>query len=202
MKLHTASRALALAVSMLTASVSAPGVMAGEALKIDHSHSTIGFSVRHLFSRVNGQFREFEGTIEFDEKAIEASKVTASIKAASVDTNVQGRDEDLRSKRFFDAASFPTLEFVSTGVKKVDGASFEISGKLTMHGVTKDVVLSAEFLGKGKDPWGNLKYGFHAETIVNRKDFGMQWNEVVETGGVLVGEEITITLDIEAAPAS
>ena len=124
-----------------------------------------------------------------------------SIKAASVDTNVEGRDDDLRSKRFFEVETFPTLEFVSTGVKKIDGSHFTISGKLTMHGVTKDIELAGEFLGKGSDPWGNLKYGFHAETKVSRKEFGMQWNEALEAGGVLVGDEVTITLDVEAGPA-
>ncbi len=178
-----------------------PGPRAGVQLRIDPDHSTVGFSVRHLFTRVRGQFRAFSGTLEFDEGAVESSKVTATIQAASVDTNVKARDEDLRSNRFFDAEKYATLEFTGTQVKKLDATHFTVHGKLTMHGVTKDVELAAEFLGKGKDPWGNVRYGFHASTTVNRKDFGMQWNEVVETGGVLVGDEVEITLDIEALPA-
>ncbi len=193
-------RLLALAMSM-TLATALPGASAAERLKIDPDHSTVGFSVRHLFTRVHGQFRSFEGTLEFDETSVESSKVSATIQAASVDTNVKARDEDLRSSRFFDVEKHPTLQFSSSRVQKIDAGHFTIFGKLTMHGVTKDVQLDGEFLSKGKDPWGNVRYGFRATTKVNRKDFGMQWNEVVETGGVLVGEEIEIVLDIEAMSA-
>jgi len=170
-------------------------------LAIDPEHSNVGFSVRHLFTRVQGRFKEFSGAFSFDEANPSASSVTANIKAASVDTNVEARDKDLRSKRFFDVETYPTLTFTSKSVEKLSASKFKIAGTLTMHGVAKDVVLDAEFLGKGKDPWGNLRYGFRAATTVNRKDFGMQWNEVVEAGGVLVGDEVEITLDIEAVPA-
>lgn len=166
-------------------------------LSIDVDHSSVGFSVRHLFTRVHGRFKAFEGTLVFDEANPSASSVRASIRADSVDTDVAARDNDLRSERFFDAAKFPTLEFRSTRIEKIAGARFRVAGDLTMHGVTRLVVLDAEFLGKGKDPWGNLRYGFRATTTVNRKDFGMQWNEVVETGGVLVGDDVEIALDIE-----
>ncbi len=170
-------------------------------LNIDPDHSTVGFSVRHLFTRVQGRFQKFEGTITFDEKSISASKVSVTIQAASVDTNVEARDKDLRSSRFFDAGQFPTLEFISTSVSNGSGGKFKITGHLGMHGVKKKVVLDGEFLGKGVDPWGNERYGFHASTVVSRKDFGMQWNEVLESGGFLVGDEVTITLDVEAMPA-
>lgn len=191
--------AAAFAISLAGISPAAAGTVK---LVIDQQHSNVGFSVRHLFTQVRGEFGKFEGTIHYDEENIEGSKVTASIEAASIDTGVKSRDDDLRSDRFFDAATYPTLEFVSTSVRKTGEMTFQIPGKLTMHGVTRDVVLDAGFLGKGKDPWGNLKYGFHAETRVNRKDYGMEWNEVLETGGLLVGDEVTITLDIEAMPAS
>ena len=180
----------------------APAVSAGEKLKIDPEHSSVGFSVRHLFTRVQGRFTKFSGTLEFDAKAIEAAKVSATIQAASVDTNVAERDNDLRSKRFFDVEKFPTLDFITTKVEKVGGQRFKVHGKLTMHGVTREVVLDAEFLGAGKDPWGNQRYGFHAATTVDRKDFDMQWNEALETGGVLVGDDIEVVLDIEAVPAA
>ncbi|HXI04417.1 MAG TPA: YceI family protein [Candidatus Saccharimonadales bacterium] len=197
------TRLLALsAATLLAAAALAPAARAGEKLRIDPNHSAVSFSVRHLFTQVNGQFRKFEGALEFDEKNVEASKVTAIIQAASVDTNVENRDQDLRSKRFFDVETYPTLEFHSEKVTRVDEHHFTILGKLTMHGVTKEVSLDTEFLGKGKDPWGNLRYGFHAETTVNRKDFGMQWNEALETGGFLVGDDVKIVLDIEAVPAS
>lgn len=173
-----------------------------QALKIDPAHSTVAFKVRHLFTKVSGQFRKFEGTVSFDEKNLAASKVSATIQAASVDTNVEARDKDLRSPRFFDVEKYPTLSFETTGIADVAGQKGTLKGTLTMHGVKREVSLATEFLGKGNDPWGNVRYGFHAETKINRKDFGMAWNEAVEAGGVLVGDEVEISLDIEATPAS
>jgi polyisoprenoid-binding protein YceI len=179
----------------------APARAEGVKLSIDAQHSTVGFRVRHLFTKVNGQFRTFEGAIEFDQKNLAASRVAVTIQATSIDTNVEGRDKDLRSSRFFDVAKFPTLTFTSTGIGDVAGGRGKVKGTLTMHGVSREVVLEAEFLGAGKDPWGNQRFGFHAETKVNRKDFGMAWNEVIEAGGVLVGDEVEIVLDVEAIPA-
>lgn len=177
------------------------GAAAAETLKIDADHSSVSFRVRHLFTKVQGRFQKFDGSIEFDEKNPAASKVSATIQAASVDTNVEARDKDLRSKRFFDVERYPTLTFASAGVSELAGDKGKLRGTLTMHGVSKPVVLDTEYLGKGKDPWGNTRYGFHAATTVNRKDFGMAWNEAVEAGGVLVGDEVEIALDIEATPA-
>ena len=171
-------------------------------LKIDKEHTNISFRVRHLFTKVSGRFNDFEGTIEFDEDALAASKVNATIQVGSIDTNVEARDKDLRSKRFFDVAKYPTLTFETKAVEGVAGKKGKIRGVLTIHGVSKDVVLETEYLGKGKDPWGNERYGFHAETSINRKDFGMAWNEVLEAGGFLVGDEVEIILDIEAVPAA
>jgi polyisoprenoid-binding protein YceI len=194
------SRSTAL-VAVLIATLLAVPAASAASLNIDPDHSTVGFSVRHLFTNVKGQFNTFEGTIEFDQKSLASSKVNAVIQTASIDTNVEARDKDLRSDRFFDAEQFPTLEFTTTSVAAVSETRFKVKGFLTMHGVRKEVVLDAEFLGRGNDPWGNLRYGFHASTVVDRKDFGMQWNEVLETGGVLVGDEVTINLDMEAVPA-
>jgi polyisoprenoid-binding protein YceI len=170
-------------------------------LSIDPQHSTVGFRVRHLVTKVSGQFRGFEGTIELDAQSLAASKVAVTIQAATIDTNVEARDKDLRSARFFDVAKYPTLSFTSTGITDVAGNKGRIKGTLTMHGVSREVVLDAEFLGTGKDPWGNQRFGFHAQAKVNRKDFGMAWNEVIEAGGVLVGDEVEISLDVEAVPA-
>jgi polyisoprenoid-binding protein YceI len=194
------SRSTAL-VAVLIATLLAVPAASAASLNIDPDHSTVGFSVRHLFTNVKGQFNTFEGTIEFDQKSLASSKVNAVIQTASIDTNVEARDKDLRSDRFFDAEQFPTLEFTTTSVAAVSETRFKVKGFLTMHGVRKEIVLDAEFLGRGNDPWGNLRYGFHASTVVDRKDFGMQWNEVLETGGVLVGDEVTINLDMEAVPA-
>ncbi len=174
---------------------------AGE-LEIDLQHSTISFKVRHLFTKVQGRFNDFSGSIEISEDNLAASSVKASIKVGSIDTNVEARDKDLRSNRFFDVAKYPSIEFEISEITDVSGKAGRIVGTLTMHGVSREVVLDAEFLGSGKDPWGNVRYGFTASTTVNRKDYGMTWNEVVEAGGVLVGEEIEIQLDIEATPKS
>lgn len=178
-----------------------PLSVTAETLKIDADHSSVTFRVRHLFTKVQGRFQKFEGSVDFDEKTLAASKVNATIQAASIDTNVEARDKDLRSARFLDVARFPTLTFASSAVTGVAGSKGKVRGTLTMHGVSRDVVLDTEFLGKGKDPWGNTRYGFHAATRVNRKDFGMEWNEAVEAGGLLVGDEVEITLDVEALPA-
>lgn len=194
-------RTLGLALLVLAVALPAASAVA-VTHKADPEHSTVGFSVRHLFTKVKGQFRQFEASFRFDESAQTIDNVTATIQAASIDTNVEVRDKDLRSKRFFDAERYPTLTFESTGAAKLSGGKARIAGILSMHGVDKEVVLEAEFLGKGKDPWGNVKYGFHASTTLNRMEWGMKWNEVVEAGGVMVGEEVEITLDIEASPES
>ncbi len=189
------------AALLVAGSVLLPFSAAAQSLKIDPDHSSVTFRVRHLFTKVQGRFQRFEGAVEFDEKNLAASKVSATIQAASVDTNVEARDKDLRSKRFFHVERYPTLTFASSGVTEVAGNRGRIRGTLTMHGVSKEVVLETEFLGRGKDSWGNQRYGFHAETKINRKDFGMTWNEVLEAGGVLVGDEVEIFLDVEAVPA-
>jgi polyisoprenoid-binding protein YceI len=170
-------------------------------LKIDPEHSTIGFRVRHLISTVNGRFNEFSGSIEYDAENLSLSSVKVTIQAASVDTNVAARDKDLRSKRFFDVEKHPTLDFESDSITDVSGSKGKIKGRLTIHGVTKPVVLDAEFLGQSKDPWGNEHFGFQARTTISREEFGMKWNEVIEAGGVMVGDEVEIILDISAVPA-
>ena len=195
------SRARSRAVVLLALGLAiAPLPAAAEALKIDPEHSSVTFRVRHLFTKVRGRFQKFEGTIDFDERDLAASKVSAMIQAASIDTNVEARDKDLRSRRFFDVDRHPTLTFASAGVTDLSGNRGKLRGTLTMHGVSRQVVLDTEYLGKGKDPWGNTRYGFHAETRIIRKDFGMTWNEVIEAGGVLVGDEVEIVLDVEAVP--
>lgn len=192
-----ASAALLFALGVVPGSALAQSVK----LSVDPQHSTVGFRVRHLFTKVSGQFRTFEGTIDFDAKNLAASKVAVTIRASSIDTNVEARDKDLRSSRFFDVEKYPTLTFTSASISDVSGGAGRIKGTLIMHGVSREVVLDAQYFGSAKDPWGNQRFGFHAETKINRKDFGMAWNEVLEAGSVLVGEEVEILLDIEAVPA-
>lgn len=165
---------------------------------VDPQHSSVGFQVRHLFSKVSGNFKDFEGTFSFDEKSIDKSQVKFSIKTASVDTRNEKRDNDLRSANFFDAQNLPAMEFASKKVTSLGKKKFRIEGDLTLHGVTKPIRFDAEYLGTDKDPWGNVRAGFTATSKLNRKDYGMNFHKVLESGGLLVGDEISIGLEIEA----
>ena len=167
--------------------------------RVDPAHSSVTFRVRHLFSSVTGRFSSFSGKIVYDEKQPTKSSVEGEIDAATIDTNVKKRDDHLRSADFFDVAKYPKLSFQSSGVTDVDpsGKKGKMNGTLTMHGVSKPVVLEVSFLGKGRDPNGKERAGFHATTAVDRKDFGLTWNKAMETGGVLVGDEVTIEIDAE-----
>ncbi|WP_300264814.1 YceI family protein [Microbacterium sp.] len=174
-----------------------PGYRAGTWV-LDPSHSEVTFSVRHMMiSKVRGTFGVKSATLTAPENPLEAT-VTASVDVASVDTNDAGRDEHLRSADFFDAENFPTMEFVSTGAR-VEGDDFFIDGDLTIRGTTKPVSFEFEFGGFGQDPYGNYKAGASASTTINREDFGLTWNAALETGGVLVGKDITINLDLQGA---
>ena len=167
---------------------------------IDPDHSNVGFKARHLMvSNVKGSFDKHSGTVDIDAKDITKSKIEVTIDTTSINTNLQKRDEHLRSADFFDVAKYPTMTFVSKKVTKGGKDKLKVTGDLTLHGVTREVVLDVEPLSKeSKDPWGNIRRGTTASTKINRKDFGLTWNKELETGGVLVGDEITITLEIEA----
>ncbi|WP_427868730.1 YceI family protein [Leucobacter luti] len=165
---------------------------------LDPTHSEVGFSVRHLaISKVKGKFETFEATFVTAENPLD-STVTASADVASVTTNEKNRDAHLRTGDFFAAEEFPQLTFVSTGVREVDG-EFKVDGDLTMRGVTKPVTFDFEFGGFGEDAYGNYKAGFTAKTVVKREDFGLTWNAPLEKGGVLLGSDVTITLDVQAS---
>ena len=166
---------------------------------IDKTHSEATFQVRHLVTRVRGRFSEFEGTIAFDEAHPEGSSAEFTMQAASIDTSEPDRDKHLRSEDFFFVEQFPTITFKSTEAEKVSQNEFRVVGDLTIRGVSRPVTLEATYLGSAKDPWGNLKAGFEARTAINRKDFGLNWNAALETGGFLVGDEVKIELSIQAA---
>jgi polyisoprenoid-binding protein YceI len=168
------------------------------AYAIDPSHSRVGFSVRHLMvSNVRGEFKKFTGKAFIDERNPSACKVDLDVDPASVDTGEAKRDAHLRSPDFFDTAKFPKLTFVSTSVER-RGPGWAITGDLTIHGVTKSVTLETDALsGEVKDPWGNARRGAHAHAKIDRKDFGLTWNKALETGGVVVGDDVTLDLDVE-----
>ena len=176
--------------------------MTTERWSIDTAHSGVHFTVRHMvIAKVRGVFTRWSGTIELDEKDLAASAVTVQIDAASIDTREPQRDAHLRSADFFDVEKYPELTFRSTRVEPLGGQELRITGDLTIHGMTRQVVLNGEFLGKNKDPWGNLRASFSAKTSIDRKDFGLRWNQLLEAGGVLVGDKVEIELDVEAVPA-
>ena len=168
---------------------------------IDKAHSEVTFQVRHLLTKVRGRFSDFSGTIEYDEENPERSLVNAELQAASIDTNERDRDAHLRSADFFDVEKIPTLTFRGSGIQSVADDTFAMTGDLTIHGVTRSVTFDVSFLGRAKDPWGNERIAFEAETTINRKDFGLTWNAALETGGFLVGDDVKISLSVQAIPA-
>ena len=177
--------------------IDVPGYRAGTWV-LDPAHSEVTFSVRHMMiSKVRGTFGMKSATLVAPENPLDA-KVAASVDVTSVDTKDEGRDTHLRSADFFDVENHPTIEFVSTGARVEDG-DFFVDGDLTIRGTTKPVSFAFDFGGFGVDPWGNYKAGASATTTVNREDFGLTWNAALETGGVLVGKDITINLDLQGS---
>ena len=166
---------------------------------IDPAHSAAEFKVKHMMiSNVKGKFSDLSGVLILDEADVTRSSVNASIPVATINTGDAQRDGHLKSADFFDAEKFPALAFTSTAVKRAGDGELAVTGNLTMHGVTKTVTFAVEGPSPAaKDPWGNLRVGLSATAKINRKDFGLSWNAALETGGVLVGEEVTISLDVE-----
>jgi len=171
-------------------------------LAFDLAHSSVDFSVRHMvFAKVRGGFQKFNADVTIDDKTNIPTSVKAVIDANSIDTKNPDRDGHLKSPDFLDAAQFPNITFESTSISGTPDA-LSIAGNLAIHGVTRPVTLAAQFAGEGKDPWGNDRIGYEATVKINRKDFGLNWNQALETGGVLVGEEIEITITLELIRAT
>jgi polyisoprenoid-binding protein YceI len=166
---------------------------------LDPVHSVAEFKVKHMMiSKVKGQFTGISGKLMLDESDVTKSRVEATIDASTINTHDPQRDGHLKSADFFDAEKYPTLSFQSTGIERTGEDELAVSGDLTIHGVTRPVVFQAEGpTAEGKDPWGNTRIGLSAVTKINRKDFGLTWNAALETGGILIGEEVTITLDVQ-----
>ncbi len=166
---------------------------------IDPSHTTIGFVARHaMVTKVRGAFNEFEGSAVLNGDNPAGSSATLTIQAKSIDTRNAQRDDHLRSNDFFAMDEFPVISFVSTGARQVDESTFELTGDLTVKGVTKSVTVPFEFEGAAQDPFGNSRVGFTGSTTINRKDFGVNFNAPLETGGVLVSDKITLEFDVSA----
>ncbi len=193
------------AASSLIASAllfAAPVLASPQTYGIDPVHSRVEFTIRHMFSKVTGTFGAFHGAVQYDPAAPASSTVNAEIDAASIDTNNEHRDGDLKSPNFFDVAKYPTVTFTSTKVTPGTEGKLEVEGTLTMHGVAKPVVLDAAFLGSGPGLDGVTRAGFEASTKVDRKDFGIVWNKTLDQGGTLLGDDVQISLEIEAVAAT
>lgn len=170
---------------------------------IDPAHTTVEFSLKHLMiSTVRGHFGAVSGTIVLDEANPEASTVTAEIDVTSIDTRQEQRDAHLRSADFFDVEKYPNIAFRSTRIEALGGGRYNVVGDLTIRDVTREVVLETTDEGRGGDPWGGQRAGFSATTKIDRREFGLTWNQALETGGVLVGNDIKISLEVQAVKAA
>lgn len=169
-------------------------------LAVDPSHSNISFSVKHMFTNAIGRFTEFNGTFSFDDKSARITGIDFTVSANSVSTLEEKRDKHLRSVDFFDVAAYPTITFKGASVKNTGKGRFDVTGVLTLHGISKVVTFKALYLGKALSPWGQETSSFSASTIINRKDFGIVWNKALDNGGLLIGNEVTISVELEAKP--
>jgi polyisoprenoid-binding protein YceI len=190
------------AAAVLTTLAALP--LRAETFVIDPTHSEVSFQIRHMVSNVRGRFNDFAGTVNMDPKNLPGSSVEFHIKATSIDTNVADRDKHLRSADFFDVEKYPEITFKSKSIKPAGKDKYNVTGALTMHGVTKDVTLPVTFLGEGKDPWGGTRAGFETATTLDRKAYGIVWNKAIDNGGVLLGDDVKIEINLETkkdAPA-
>src|SRR5215831_5105525 len=170
--------------------------------EFDPAHTAAHFAVRHMMvSTVRGEFGKVTGTVNLDDKDLSHSSVEGTIDVSTINTRQPNRDQDLKSSNFFDVAKYPTMTFKSTSIKKVGKDKYKIVGDLTMHGITKPVTLDVEASQEVKDMQGNLRRGAHATTKLNRKDFGLTYNKAIEGGGVVVGDQIEVDLDVEMTRA-
>ena len=169
----------------------------GKKFDIDLSHSNVGFTIKHLVSRVSGEFRSLEGEFIFDQAHPENSKVKATVKADMIDTHDKKRDDHLKSADFFDVTKYPTLSFESKKFSAQGDQKYELQGDLTMHGVTRSVTFKVDYLGEANDPWGNHRAGFTATAKINRKDFGIVWNKALDSGGFVLSDDVELNINIE-----
>lgn len=181
-----------------------PALASASTWNIDPDHSNIGFKVRHLMvSNVKGSFGKVQGVVYVDDKDITRSKVTATIDTTSIDTGVAKRDAHLKSPDFLDVAKYPTMTFVSTAVARAGADRLKVTGDLTLHGVTRPVVLDVEGPSQAiKDPMGNVRRGASASAKIDRREFGLTWNKAIEAGGVAVGDEVVISIEVEFVKAA
>lgn len=187
-----------LAVAAALAALAVPVHAAANVYTIDPVHSQVTFQIRHLVSTVRGKFDTFEGTVVMDPDQPAASRVDFTIDAKSIDTGVDKRDGHLRSEDFFYVEKYPEITFTSQKVEPTGQNRYDVTGTLTMRGVSKQVTLPVKFLGTAGDPWGNTRAGFSTSTTLDRQDYGIKWNQALDQGGVLLGDDVDIAIDLEA----
>jgi len=192
--------ALVLAVSSLPATAAVPANATG-IYSIDKTHSEVGFQVRHFVSKVRGSFGDFTGTIQVDAAKPEASRVEFTVKVSSIDTNEPKRDAHLRSADFFDAEKHPEIRFVGKKIAPAGDGKYDVTGDLTMRGVTKEVTLPVAFTGLLKTPFGDERAGFETSLTLNRKEFGISWNKALDQGGLMLSDDVTISINLETVKA-
>ena len=186
-------------VNLIAAALIAGSALAAEPFAVDKAHSEATFQIRHLVSRISGKFNDFTGNASLDRANPAASSVEFTIKTASIDTGNENRDKDLRSANFFEVDKFPEISFKSTSIKASGKKDvYDVTGTFTMHGVTKTITLPVEFNGFIKDPWGNERAGFGIHTTLNRKDYGINWNKVLDNGGTMLSDDVDVNVNIEA----
>ena len=186
-----------LLLSSIIAIVVAVPTFAADVFTVDKTHSSTAFKIRHLISKVTGRFSDFSGTINFDRTKPENSTVEFIINAASIDTDNDNRDKHLRSADFFEADKYPHITFKSTSIKAVGKDKYNVTGNFTMHGVTKTITLPVEITGVMKDPQGNERIGFATAITIDRKDYDIVWNRTLDEGGVLLGDEVDVMIELE-----
>lgn len=174
-----------------------PAYAASEVHTIDKGHSDVSFQVRHLVSQTRGKFNDYQGTITLDPANLEKSSVEFTIKAASIDTGLPDRDKHLRGEDFFWADKHPDITFKSKSIKKAGKDTYNVTGTLNMRGVAKEITLPVTYLGTVKDPWGNEKGGFETAITLNRKDYGINWNTALDNGGVVLSDEVKVSINLE-----
>lgn len=198
MKTQNSRASLVASLSLALSTFAVPALAHASTWEIDGAHSSAQFSVRHLMvSNVRGEFGSVKGTVNLDDKDVTKSSVDATIDVASITTRNTDRDNHLKSPDFFDVAKYPTMTFKSTGIEKQADGKLKVIGNLSLHGVSKPVALSVALAPEVKDPWGKTRRGAEITGKINRKEFGLSWNKALETGGVAVGEEVAITIDLE-----
>jgi polyisoprenoid-binding protein YceI len=195
--------------ALFIAALAPAALFAADTYTIDKTHSDVTFQIRHFVSKVRGSFTDFEGTIQVDQARPEASSVVFTIKAASIDTNNDGRNKHLNSADFFDTEKFPEISFTSTKIAPAGKDRYDVTGNFTMHGVTKQITLPVTFTGTARDPRGGERAGFELATTINRKDYGVNWNKALDSGGFMLSDDVAVTISLEtikkgpeAAPAA